>query len=146
MLRKRRKALFVTLPTCALSQTETFLGKFFQEEDKNFILQSNFYLIDTILNCNFMKKKNHNLGEILKLYIQFLPLKNHGKTSQLSQNNVIFFPPNVQISPISKQCIFTKEDRMRSHTRMDMCVHTQSQCRIFILLFLAKNMLSKSIK
>ena len=92
------------------------------------------------------KKKNHNLGEILKLYIQFLPLKNHGKTSQLSQNNVIFFPPNVQISPISKQCIFTKEDRMRSHTRMDMCVHTQSQCRIFILLFLAKNMLSKSIK
>lgn len=137
MLRKRRKPLFVTLPTCALSQTETFLGKFFQEKDQNFILQSNFYLIDTILNCNFMKK-NHNLGEILKLYIQFLPLKNHGKTSQLSQNNVIFFSPNVQISPISKQCIFTKEDRMCSHTRTDMCVYTQSQWRIFILLFWLK--------
>ena len=127
MLRKRRKALFVTLPTCALSQTETFLGKFFQEKDQNFILQSNFYLIDTILNCNFMKNKetNHNLGEILKLYIQFLLLKNHGKTTNYLKTMSSFFPQMCKYQ-LSQNNVFLsrKTGCARTHSRACVCVHT----------------------
>lgn len=127
MLRKRRKALFVTLPTCALSQTETFLGKFFQEKDQNFILQSNFYLIDTILNCNFMKNKetNHNLGEILKLYIQFLLLKNHGKTTNYLKTMSSFFPQMCKYQ-LSQNNVFLsrKTGCARTHARACVCVHT----------------------
>lgn len=133
MLRKRMRDLLVPSPHVPFPKRFT-LRTFFQEIGQKLILQSNFCLTD-IIDCNFKKAKSWYAWLNYKIF-RLLRFKKLIKTQQWKTNQLsLKMPPsppttNVQISAISKQCIFTKTGCVC------VCVYPQSQSRIFVLLSL----------
>ena len=111
MLRKRMRGLLVPSPHVPFPKTFK-LRIFFQEIGQKLILQSNFCLTD-ITDCNFKKAKSWYAWQNYKIFrlLLFKKLVKHRLENQsiISKNNATFPPPtNVEISAISKQCIFMK--------------------------------------
>ena len=63
----------------------------------------------------------------------------------ISKQCHLFSPKYANISYLKTMYFYQGRQDALAHTHGHVCVRTQSQCRIFFLLFLAKNMLSKGI-